>query len=176
MGSWTIYDNHPATGWANQGEDSYFGSTAGQVFSIRNAGDETDFRDNSSAYSWLATLRAMDFGDGGIRKTFAGIVTHFRVVSPESTIELKVAVDLKKAFVPTEAIRVDNPTPNTLLSDIEGQKLVSIKSAIPLRAGLYLQAQYSSSCYDTPVEISSVDYRVSAKSDKGITEARNTQS
>ena len=36
LGSWTSYDNHPATGWCNLQDDSFFGSIYGEVFQIRS--------------------------------------------------------------------------------------------------------------------------------------------
>lgn len=174
LGSWTTYDNHAATGWANLLTTAYFATVDGQVFKIRDAGDDTDYRDDASAYSWEVILRAWDFGDAGIRKVFGWVITHFRTLVQVNSAELNAAADLNEEFESTDPFVIQKSTNLNNFSDLINKKVVSIRSSLRTRIGNYLQLQYKGSCYDLPVEISGVEVRISAKSQKGITEASET--
>jgi hypothetical protein len=173
-GSWTRYTNHPVTGWVNQTINAYFGTTTGEVFKVRNTGEDSDFRDDNQPISWKILLRAMDFGDASIRKIFSVVISHFRTIKTNKNIQLKAAVNLSKNLVKTDSFTVDKPTPNTLLSDIEGGKVTSIRSSLPERTGLFLQLEYSGKELDTPMELAGVDLRISGRNTKGTLQAKNS--
>ena len=174
IGSWTKYNNHPVTGWANQAVDSYFGTVTGEVFKIRNAGEDSDFRDDNQPIGWKILLRAMDFGDASVRKIFSAVTSHFRTIKTNKNIILKAAVNLSKTLVKTESFTVDKATQNTLLSDIEGTKVTSIRSSLPTRTGLYLQLEYSGQELDTPMELAGLDLRIAGRTEKGTLQAKNS--
>lgn len=165
---------HPVTGWVNQTVDAYFSTTAGEVFKVRNTGEDSDFRDDNQPISWKILLRAMDFGDASIRKIFSTVISHFRTIKTNKNIQLKAAVNLSKNLVKTDSFTVDKPTPNTLLSDIEGVKVTSIRSSLPERTGLLLQLEYSGQELDTPMELAGVDLRISGRNTKGTLQAKNS--
>lgn len=174
MGSWTTYQNHAATGWANLLTTAYFGTVDGQVFKIRNEGDVSDYRDDASEINWEAVLRALDFGDAGIRKVFGWIITHYRTLVEVDSAELNTAVNLAEEFEPTDAFEIKKSGNLNNFSDLVNKKVVSIRSSVKTRVGIYLQLQYKGSCYDLPVEIAGVEIRVTGKSQRGITEAADT--
>src|ERR1019366_4413043 len=80
-GGWTQYipsGQLGSIGWANLEQDSYCATRLGRVFSVRRAGDQTDYRDDTAGISMDVWLRAMDFGDDGVRKTVPWAVVTYR--------------------------------------------------------------------------------------------------
>lgn len=177
-GAWSRYDNHPATGWTNLGQDAFFGSTRGRVFSVRRALDDTDYRDDDQAISMVARLREMDFGNSGARKTLAGIISHFRNISDTCCIQLKVNTETRTdGFQTTDNFVLTGPLLETTnMSDVARGSISSIRSNTSRRKFLYLQAEYSNNQIDEPVELSKVDFRVALADHKGIQEAADTTS
>lgn len=175
QGSWTTYQNHNVTGWSNLLDNAYFCTTNGQVFKLRNAGDETDYRDDADSINWEAILRAWDFGDSAIRKVFGFVITHYRTLINVDSAQLNAAADLKEEFEPTDAFIIEKNPRLTNFSDIVDKKVVSIRSSVKTRVGNYLQLQYKGQCYDLPVEISGVEVRLTGRSSKGIIEAASTK-
>lgn len=174
VGSWTTYDNHNSTGWANLLTTAYFATTDGQVFKVRNAGDVSDYRDDAAEINWEAILRAFDFGDAGIRKVFGWVITHYRTLIEVDSAELNAAADLRTEFQSTDPFEIKKTVNNTNFSDLVNKKVVSIRSSLRTRVGNYLQLQYKGACYDLPVEIAGVEVRITGKSSRGITEAAST--
>lgn len=175
FGSWTQYDNHPATGWANLSTDAYFSTTDGQVFSIRRASDVTDFRDDAAAISMEAILRAWDFGDAGIRKVIGKLVAHFRSISDMNGTAIFSAPDLTEEFDQLDAFSVDISTDETTgLSDTSGRKVISIRFSINKRKLVYVQLKLTNSTIDEPVELTHIDFRVAGMTAEGITQAART--
>lgn len=174
LGSWTTYQNHAATGWANLLTTAYFATVDGQVFKIRDAGDVSDYRDDASAINWEAILRAWDFGDGGVRKVFQWIITHYRTLIEVDSAELNSAANLAEEFESTDAFNIQKSPQSTNFSDLISKKVVSIRSSLRTNIGVYLQLQYKGICYDLPVEIAGVEVRIQGKSQRGIGEAAST--
>lgn len=174
MGSWTTYDNHAATGWANLLTTAYFATTDGQVFSIRNTDTDADYRDDAGSFNWEMLLRAMDFGDAGTRKVFGWVLSYFRTLVDTTSAQLASAIDMSESFLSTDAFRIRNNVPVNNLSDQSGNKVEAIRTSLQARIGEYLQLKYTGTCYDTPVELTGVDYLVTPKSYRGTREAATT--
>jgi hypothetical protein len=175
-GSWTTYNNHPATGWANLLSNNYFASTSGRVFSLRKVGDATDYRDDSSPVSFTAVTRPMDFGMSGIRKTIRNIITHYRV---ENTVEgtvMRTALDLNSTFDQTDSFILNQNQATSGLGDENTKKVLSIRTTLDRKTGVYVQLKYENSTIDESLEIAGIDFRVGARNTKGITEAADTSS
>lgn len=177
-GSWTRYTNHPVTGYCNLLDDAFFGTTKGEVFSIRRAGDLTDYRDDAEGIDFSLLARAMDFGDSSIRKVFGDVISHFRTFSGDiSSVSLLAGVNLVSTLQETDAFTITNGDPdNTInnLSDTITRKISSLRTSLPIRVGNYLQLQYKGNIKDNPLELAGIDIRVAAKSVEGITEAAET--
>jgi hypothetical protein len=162
FGGWTRYDNHPATGWANLGNDAFFGSTSGNVFSVRKLNEASDYRDDSTAITMTAILRAEDFGAPGIRKIINSINTHFQLRRTSMTgTTISVSADLDGTFTSLGSF--------TLTRDGVA-KLESVLSSLPRRKMQYLQIKLVNSTKDEDVVIAGVDYRVAGLSEKGLPE------
>ena len=174
-GAWSRYDSHPATGWANLNSDAFWASTAGRVFSIRRTGLSSDFRDDSSPITFQATLRANDFGNGGIRKILDAIIIHYKTGAASTGTAVNYSVDLEQEFSPTSSV-VINPTTvsGTGIADTISHDIVSIRHKLARRRGIYFAAQVINNGLDEDVEIAGVEYKIGGLSEKGITTAAQT--
>lgn len=153
FGAWTRYDNHNATGWANLGNDAFFGSTSGQVFSIRRLGESSDYRDNSSAVDMTILYRPMDFGSSGVRKIIAAITSHFQLRRTSMTgTTLYTDEDLAGTFTSAGTFTM------TKSGSIKGE---SADSSPSRRRMQYLQLKYLNSTKDEDVVLSGIDFKVS---------------
>lgn len=175
IGAWSRYSHSPAIGWCNLFSDAFFASTNGRVYSIRRAGDNTDYRDDSQPISFEVTLRAMDFGDGGIRKIVHYVISKFRVLKDASGTVLASAADLTDNFVAADTFRLESPSDNSNgLNDANNIKVQTIRFSIDNRKLVFLQIRFTNSTIDEPVEITEVSVRVAGMTDKGITSAART--
>lgn len=173
FGAWSRFTNHPATGWTNLRADAYFGTTDGQVFGVRRAGDVTDYRDDGDAVDNMVILyKALDFGTSGRRKVAASIVSHFRSEFPMKSTTLETALDLTTQFTDagTMALALDETTDG--MGDVGQPKVRAIKSSLLGRRFVYLQLRYQNSAKDEPVELAGVDFRIAGLGDELISEAQ----
>ncbi len=174
FGSWTIYDNHPATGWANLQTDAFFGSALGRVFRLRNEGSETDYRDGAAAYTMSATMRAMDFGDSARRKSISKVFVQFRVADDQTETTFSSAPDLGNDFTEMDSFTVSKDVPTDGLSDEQGRKVKTIGFSPDRRKLVYFQLKLENTTKDEIVEIAGIDIRVAGLTDEGITQAKRT--
>lgn len=163
IGAWTEYTNHPATGWANLGSDAYFGTSTGSVYSIRNVGNATDYRDDGDAVAEMVMLmRAEDFGTSGIRKTVPYVTTHMQIKDSSNTgTTIHVAYDLQTAFESAGTLNFVQ-TANT--------KVMFAEASMPRHKSNYIQIKYTNATKDVAVILAGIDYTVSGLSHLGVEE------
>lgn len=163
LGAWTEYTNHPVTGWANLGNNAYFASSTGSVFSIRNQDNATDFRDDAAAVAeTVILLRANDFGAAGIRKSVSYITSHFEMrYSDNIDTTIQIAYDLQTAFESAGEFDFIKGA-NT--------KVKFAQASVPRRKSNYIQVKYTNSTKDESVILAGVDYTVSGLSYLGVNE------
>lgn len=176
FGSWTRYDNFPATGWANLQTDAFFGSTLGRVYRLRNEGTETDFRDGADGYVMTATMRAMDFGDSGRRKAISKAIFQFRTIDDLLNTTISSAPDLGNDFTEMDAFEVRTAKVEDSLSDDVGGKVATVAFSPNRRKCVYFQLKVENSTKDEALEIAGVDLRVGGLTEEGITSAAQTKS
>lgn len=176
LGAWSRYDNHPATGWSNLGVDAYFGSTTGRVFSLRRVGDETDYRDDSSAIALRVETRANDFGNSGIRKVLDAVLVNYRTLSGGvAEADVSFSADLSQEFrISTEAT-VRKPQSVTGIDDFPARDIVQIEHDTDRRRGCYFAVRVENSQIDEDLEVAGLDYRVGGLTEKGTVQARQTE-
>lgn len=174
VGSWMIYDNHPATGWANLGEEAYFASTKGRVFKLRSAGDNTDFRDDDQAIEAEVTLRALDFGSAAVRKLVRSILLHLRTPRDVTATQLLAAVDMSNDFRELDAFQVDVADTPDGLSDVGRKRVVTIKFSTYQSKFNHIQLKIRNLAKDEGMEVTHVAFRVAGLSDAGLTQAART--
>ncbi len=172
-GSWTRFDNIPSTGWASDGSESYFGSTKGRMYTIRNTDTDSDFRDDGGGISMECLYRGLHFGAPGRRKVVRSIVSHFRVLKTDSGTTMNVGVDLTDEFKPTSSFKLQDSVEDGL-STIISSKVKSIRQNLPSQRGVYFQLQYINQAIDTPVELTSITFKVAGLDTQGITQAAET--
>ena len=166
FGAWSRFTNHSATGWANQGNDAFFGTTDGQVMSIRRTGNLTDYRDDADAISMIAILRAEDFGMPGARKIIGAVTSHFQLrrSDMDGTTMLSSA-DLDGSF--TSAGTFTFTKGDTI-------KLGNAVSNLPRRRLSYLQLKYTNSTKDEDVILAGIDFSVALLNEKGVPQRSET--
>jgi hypothetical protein len=163
FGAWSQYTNHNTTGWANLNNDAFFATTNGQVFSVRRAGDSTDYRDDADAVDTMnITLAAQDFDNPGARKVINSVTSHFHVrnssmigTTMSSSVELDGDFTSAGTFTFTKS---------------GNDKVKTARSSLPVRKSVYTQLKYINNTKDEDVVLSGVDFRVALLSDKGIQE------
>ena len=173
VGAWFQLNNIPSTGWASDGTESYFGSTKGRMYIIRNTGTDSDYRDDDQPVMFEGTYRAMDFGAPGRRKIVRGIVSHFRVLKTDSNTTLDVGVDLTDEFTPTTSFTL-NESINDGLSTVVSSKVKSIRQNIQNQKGVYFQVKYTNGAIDTPLELCGITFFVAGLDQRGVTQAAET--
>jgi hypothetical protein len=164
FGAWTQYTNHSATGWANLGNDSFFATTDGQVFKIRNAGDASDYRDDASAVDQMVILlRGEDYGVPGARKTTARVVSHFQLRKTSMTgTAITTSVDLNGTFTATDSLTVTKDAT---------KKIQTVSTSPKDRRSIYMQVKYTNSTKDEDVILAGVDYDVALLKTAGVPQA-----
>jgi hypothetical protein len=167
LGGWTIFTNHPVTGWANLDDNAFFGSTTGRVFSQRKAGDLTDYRDDAQAIEAIVTFRALDFGDAAIRKYLSKIILHLRTTAASSGTKFFISTDLDGNFVELDQFEVqaDNL-----------KKVTSLKFSTNRSKFLYLQNRLTNDTIDEGLEVTGIEYRLVGLDDTAHTDAAQTRS
>jgi hypothetical protein len=167
FGAWTQFTNHDATGWANLGNDAFFATTNGQVFSIRRVGDSTDYRDDAAAVDTMTIImKAEDFGTAGARKVINSVINHFHVRNSSMTgTELSSSVDLDGDFESAGTFT---------FTKAGNDKVKTARAALPKRKMVYIQLKFTNSTKDEDVVLSGIDYRVALVSDKGVVERSET--
>lgn len=168
FGAWTRYTNHSATGWANLGNEAFFATTTGQIYKIRTAGDETDYRDDAAAVADMEILlRPEDFGMAGVRKVISGVVSHFQLRrSDMDGTTLFIGPDLDGSFANAGQFTLTK-TPTI--------KVGNVSSSPPSRRMEFIQLRYTNSTIDEDVVLSGVDFRVAGLDEFGIPERAETE-
>lgn len=169
VGAWTRFNNIPSTGWASDGTESYFGSSIGKVFTIRNTRTNSDYRDDDQPVQWSGTYRAVDFNAPGTRKLLRAVITHFRVLIADRGTTLEVATDLTDGFSPTTSFVLQDSIETTL-----SNKITSIRQNVDNQKGVYYQLRYQNATIDTPVELAGITFRVAGLDYTGIKQASET--
>lgn len=173
-GAWSRYDAHNATGWANLGSEAFWGSTNGEVNTLRLSGSDLDFRDQAASIpaNWLS--RAYDFGIAGTRKLFQAATLIFRSVGQADDVETKLILDLNGQQLEVDPLNVNVVDQNTDLSDTVDQKATYIQHTFRRAAGNSVQIKVSHDKEEQPLEIAGVSWLVNAASPNGLKQAPGT--
>lgn len=148
FGAWTRYDNHPVKGWANQDNDSFFASTSGDVFKIRNDSTVYDYRDDASAISSTILLKPEDFDLPSVRKVVRAVSSLLKY-SSTSGINVLTSINLSGIFESAGSI-VNS-------SSDRGEP---VRSSVGKRKCTYIQVKYTHSTIDEEFTLSGVVYTV----------------
>ena len=172
IGSWSRYNNHAATGWANLAPEAYFCTSNGRVMILRRTGTIYDFRDDSSSVALTLETRPNAFGNPGLRKIIGDILVHYRVGARNVGTTLKTAMDTEKTYESNTAAILTTVDSGTYVA----QDIVTLRYSCNRRRGIYIQVKIQNSTIDEDLEIAGVTFRVAGLSDKGISEVANSSS
>lgn len=159
---WSVYDNFPATGWANRAEEAMFSSTDGQVFKIRMAGDSTDYRDDDEAVDFQVVFRAEDFGLPGVRKKVPGILVEFynNELALAGTL-VYTAVDMSSTFTACDSGAITET----------GYKVTNAWFTPVNQKCERMQLKIVNQTIDSPVTIAGIAYKIAVLTTKGVRKA-----
>lgn len=169
-GAFFTYTNHNvAGGWANQGQKSYFASTAGRVFVNRSTGTVTDHRDDSNTPIALdIKFRAMHFGDATIRKQVRHVGVTFRgdIDATATSAMVQAGFDCSTDFTTLDSFVINSESLNTI---------TTLRFGVPVSRCTYLQVRVKNDVIDQPIELSGVSYRVAGLKVAGTAEAASSR-
>jgi hypothetical protein len=175
FGAWSRYDNHPVTGWANLENDAYFGSTTGDVFKLRNIGDETDYRDDTDAIEQSVVYAPLDFGLPGSIKMVSNMVVQFQLRRSDLTgAVIESAVDFSNVFQTLDSFTKTQDTNDGGLDQELLPSVFSVKFSLPERRAEFFQIKFTNSTLDEDMTITGISFGVAASSGTGILEANTT--
>ena len=162
-GSWNQHAGYTPIGFANLGTLSYYASLSGRVFGTRNTRLVTDYRDDASPIVASATLRAMDFGDDGVRKNVPYALITFRN-PPLQGLRLGAvvssSVDLSNQFSPADKTTIEDWIEDTGTGDYESQRIVTYRYSFNQKRGIRFQLLIEDGTKDESIEISKIRYTV----------------
>lgn len=173
-GSWAEQDGFSSIGFAALGADSYYASMKGRVFILRRTNLPQDYRDDASAIAATATLRAMDFGDAGIRKSVPFALVSYRnptALGDRAGVQVLSATDLSEDFQASDAAVLQDNAERVGTGDYEGSKVLTYRYAFHQKRGVRFQLQIQDSTIDQPVEITKIVYSVAGLTIKGTRDA-----
>jgi len=154
-GGWTRYElasHMDQTAWAYWDGTMYFGNPRGEVFAQRQAGDDTDYRDDTSAITFQVDHKPLDFGLPGQRKVLSSIITRWVAGSDMTSTSLGVAIDNELSFAQSTVLEFVSGTAN----------IEQLRSSTPYTKskGKFFQIQIVNSVKDEPCQLSGIDFVV----------------
>lgn len=165
-GTWTRYDNLPATCWTNVESDSMFGTSGGLVMSMRRSGTRFDYRDDDSGVSMLATYKATNFGSEGVRNFIHAVTIGFRLTARMAGTVVRAATELLDSFsdldifVDLDSVNLDARDADSNLVDLERAPVRTPQFGLPEKRAEYVQMQIENSTIDEPVELTKLVFHV----------------
>lgn len=156
-GGWSRYDNHPATGWANQADNAYMASTGGDVFEIKIAENAYSYRDDAASINSQAILKAEDFDLPAVRKVVGkiGLSLEYETCA---LLSVHTAVNLIQSFDLANSITSSSAEDITL-------NISPVK-----RKCNYMQIKLTHNVIDERIAISGISYNVARLDTRGTTQ------
>jgi hypothetical protein len=157
-------------------ERSLFATPHGEVFTLRMAGDSTDYRDDGAPINAVATLRALDFGTSATRKAVGSFTIEFRPEDADSNVVVESAIDLIQNWEVLDPAVVSRQRRVGNINNRSIQQLAVIQFMSNKRKGVYYQLRISNANLDQGLQINGVSVAVAAIGSEGIIQARETGS
>ena len=156
-GSWTIYDNHDATGWCNQQSDEFWGSQDGLIHITRNHNEITDYRDDDSAISASFTLGAIHYGLPNERKVTDSVTIQYQNIGTISSISVLTEQSLSGTFNASSTVTIPS-----------GDANATVRYSLPDRKGTHVRTKVSHSTKDEKLQVSKMTYTVKSLGANGV--------
>ena len=160
-GGWTFYDNFAASDWTQTNEGTYFSTYSGRIFRLRDAGNDTDYRDDDQAITSTIVYAPQSFDSTGKRAIVNRIISH--IEGNVSAVQPSIATDLQTTFEDMDIITVE--------SQGVGE---TVANSLPSRQALYFQLKYVHSVKDEGFTLGGIDFLISVLSESGIKQAKST--
>ena len=175
-GSWTTYDNIPSVGFANMLRRAIFATPTGEVFTLRDTGEKTDYRDGDEPIVATAILRALDFGAASVRKAIGTVNIQFKPDSAgDNSPVVESATDLVNLWEPLDLATVSRRKGVGNVSTRVTQQLSVIQFTADRRKGVYFQLRISNSNLDEGLNVAGISLMVKGLSATSIQQARDTR-
>lgn len=176
-GSWTTYQNIPAIGWANMLTRAIFATPKGEVYTLRDTGEKTDYRDGDEPISAMAVLRALDFGSASVRKAIGTVNIQFK---PDDTSDnnpvVESATDLVNLWEPLDLATVSRRKGIGNVSTRATQQLSVIQFTADRRKGVFFQLRISNDIIDEGLNVAGISLMVKGLATTAVQQARSTRS
>lgn len=153
-GGWSRYDNHAATGWANQTQQAYMASTGGDVFFIKSLENAYSYRDDAESINSVALLKAEDFELPAVRKVIGKIGLNLSYDTC-TLLSVHTAVNLLQSFDLADSITSSSAEDITI-------NISPVK-----RKCNYIQVKLTHDVVDERIVVSSVSYNVARLDTRG---------
>ncbi len=108
-GGWFRYTNQNHVLYTKIKDILFMATTEGEIFTYRNSGDETDYRDDSEAIEATVETKWFDLGDKSSRKMFMNIIMHLYQETIPASADIYYAVDLERSYQYFSTISLDSP-------------------------------------------------------------------
>ena len=176
-GSWTTYDNHPALGWCNQKANSFFASTLGRVYKVRNRGEASDYRDDDQGIPLSFTFGATDFGMPDERKITESVTVQFQNEFG-AVSNVKVLTEQSISGIFNESGNVTVPDDLSLKkSGDEKKQNTTMRFSLPQRKGTHVRTRITKDgVKDEGFQISALTYGVRTTGSDGVPQSRKFRS
>lgn len=167
LGSWTLYDNHPALGWCNQTSDSFFSSTVGKVYKVRNLGQSSDYRDDDQGIPVSFVYGATNFEMPDERKTVDSVTIQFQnEYGKISDVQVLTEQSLSGIFNDSGTVTIP-----------EGDTDATVRFSLPVRKGTHVRTKIEKAgVVDEKVQVSSITYGVKTNGSDGVPQANKFRS
>lgn len=177
VGSWTVYDNHPALGWCNQTADSFFAGTDGRVYKIRNRDEASDYRDDDKGIPLSFTFGATSFQLPDERKITDSVTVQFQnEYGTLSGIKVLTEQSLSGTFNLSGTVTIPEDTADKPEGD-EKKESTTIRFSLPQRKGTHVRTKIEKEAIkDESFQISSLTYGVRTTGSDGVPQSRKYRS
>jgi len=163
-GAWVTYDNINARSWKETTEGVYFGIYESKMFSIRNTGTKTDYRDDSKAIESSWTYGAQSFGDKATRVTLNRV-----------TIYLD-GTDGVTDLYPSNSADFDDFVPMDEIDRTETKSIYSIGLSPTDRTLQFYQFKLDHGTKDENLIVTSIDFKLNIENGLGMDQALTNDS
>jgi hypothetical protein len=148
-GSWSVYDNHHSTGWCNQQDREFWGSTAGRVYLTRDRNEVYDYRDDDEVISTTILFGAVHFGIPNSRKIVDHVTITFQNIGTITNCNVLTEQSLSGTFNDSGTVNIPSGTADA-----------TIRFSLPDRRGTHIRTKLTFSTKDEKLQISEVVYGV----------------
>ena len=159
-GSWALYDSIPLSSAKQTSTRFFFGNFKGRIWEKRNAGDNSDYRDDDSAISATFTYGPQHFGDPGKSKDMSHTIVQYAGNGP-SAATVGMALDLSGDFTTLDPTNAG-----------EGNwKGINVAYSPPPAKAVFYQIRVQHDVKDEPCVVNGFVFKVSIGNEQAIRQA-----